>query len=462
MTETTFTPHPARSSQAFRPDGYVALEDYGVLGEGRTVALSALDGGIDWWCVPAIDAPPLFDRLLDPEGGRFSITPTEPFTATRRYRPDSNVLETEFTTATGRARLTESLNSGTAGRLPWCELARRVDGLEGQVTFALDMRLGRRGDTANPYHSKIGEHTVFHVERVLGLFVHDPRISCEWSDEGIVGTIVVGAGERRTVAIVAGRDEPLVVPSIEEIDARIDLSDQEWRDWAARLNCPGLYRDDFIRSALALKLLLYSPSGAIAAAATTSLPERLGGDKNWDYRYAWLRDAGYPAAADGVRRPGHREDVLGAGGGPNLRHDAPGMGVQTPLVLAIAEVDPRLAQPDGVDLIGQGQAVVVVRQTLSIDADPGEPAVVAQRIDQRRAPEARAAREPARQGDRHDAEALDQIAAGEVRVRRTHHLFADQGRRIAAVHRHVGVEPAPDLGRHMGHEVAADLAACVA
>ena len=297
MTETVFTPDPARSSQTLRPDGYVALEDYGVLGEGRTVALSALDGGIDWWCVPAIDAPPLFDRLLDPEGGRFSITPIEVFTATRRYRPDSNVLETEFTTANGRARLTESLNSGTAGRLPWCELARRIDGLEGEVTFALDMRLGRRGDTANPYHSKIGEHTVFHVERVLGLFVHDPRISCEWSDEGIVGTIVVDAGERRTVAIVAGRDEPLVVPSIEEIDARIDLSDQEWRDWAARLNCPGLYRDDFIRSALALKLLLYSPSGAIAAAATTSLPERLGGDKNWDYRYAWLRDAGYTIEA---------------------------------------------------------------------------------------------------------------------------------------------------------------------
>lgn len=297
MNETAFTPDPARASQALRPDGYVGLEDYGVLGEGRTVALSALDGGIDWWCVPAIDAPPLFDRLLDPEGGRFSITPTEAFTATRRYRPDSNVLETEFATANGRARLTESLNSGTAGRLPWCELARRIDGLEGEVTFALDMRLGRRGDTANPYHSKIGEHTVFHVERVLGLFVHDPRISCEWSDEGIVGTIVVGAGERRTVAIVAGRDEPLVVPSIEEIDARVDLSDQEWRDWAARLNCPGLYRDDFIRSALALKLLLYSPSGAIAAAATTSLPERLGGDKNWDYRYAWLRDAGYTIEA---------------------------------------------------------------------------------------------------------------------------------------------------------------------
>ena len=280
-----------------RPDGALPLENYGVLGEGRTVALSGLDGSLDWWAVPAMDAPPLFDRLLDPDGGRFSLTPDQPFTATRRYRDDSNVLETEFVTASGRARLTESLNSGTAGRLPWCELARRIDGLEGAMTFAMEMRPGRRGDTANPYHSKIGAHTVFHVERVLGLFVHDPRIDCVWSDERILADITVCAGERRTVAIVAGRDEPLVAPTIEEIDCRIDLSDQEWKDWSARLHAPSLYRDAFVRSALALKLLLYSPSGAIAAAATTSLPERIGSDKNWDYRYAWVRDAGYTIEA---------------------------------------------------------------------------------------------------------------------------------------------------------------------
>ncbi|WP_037523537.1 glycoside hydrolase family 15 protein [Sphingomonas sp. Mn802worker] len=281
-----------------RIDGYLPLECYGALGDGRSVALSGSDGSIDWWCVPNMDSPPLFDRLLDAEnGGRFVLQPNEPFTVERAYRVDSNVLETVFTTASGRARLTESMNSGTAGRLPWAELARRVEGLGGQVSFDLVMRPGRRGDTVNPYHSTIGKHTVFHVERVLGLFVHDDAVSCDWADEGITGTLTVGPGERCTVAIVAGRDEPLVAPDIRQIDERIDVSDQEWRDWCARLTCPDGDRAAFLRSALALKLLLYSPSGAIAAAATTSVPEWIGGKKNWDYRYAWIRDAGYTIKA---------------------------------------------------------------------------------------------------------------------------------------------------------------------
>jgi len=264
------------------------------LGDGRGIALSGADGSIDWWCVPNMDSPPLFDRLLNADaGGRFVVAPDAPFTATRRYRDDSNVLETVFVTAEGRAMLTESLNSGTAGRLPWAELARRVDGIEGEVSFHVEMRPGRRGDTASPYQARVGRHHVFHVADVLGLFLHDDGIVVERGDEGVTGRFSVRAGERRTLAIVAGADEPLVVPPIAEIDARIDLSDREWRDWTAGLACPDQHRQGFVRSALALKLLLYSPSGAIAAAGTTSLPERVGGTKNYDYRYAWVRDAGY-------------------------------------------------------------------------------------------------------------------------------------------------------------------------
>lgn len=277
-----------------RQDDYLPLEDYGVLGDGRAVALSGADGSIDWWCVPNLDSAPLFDRLLDGEqGGRFVVAPSDPFTVTRRYREDSNVLETVFATATGRAVLTESLNSGTAGRLPWAELARRVEGLEGKVAFRVEMRPGRRADTASPYQSQIGGHHVFHVERVLGLFLHGDGVVVERSDEGVAGRFTVAAGERRIVAIVAGEEEPLVVPPVADIDARIDASDREWRDWAQRVVHAGERRADFVRSALVLKLLLYSPSGAIAAAGTTSLPERVGGSKNYDYRYAWVRDAGY-------------------------------------------------------------------------------------------------------------------------------------------------------------------------
>ena len=162
----------ARAAGGVRMDGYLALEDYGALGDGRSVALSGADGSIDWWCVPNLDSPPLFDRLLDPEeGGRFVVTPTDSFTVERRYRPDSNVLETVFTTATGRAKLTESMNSGTAGRLPWAELGRRIEGLSGSMRFRMEMRPGRRADGASPYHSTIGKHAVFHVGSVLGLLL---------------------------------------------------------------------------------------------------------------------------------------------------------------------------------------------------------------------------------------------------------------------------------------------------
>ncbi len=281
-----------------RTDGFLPLAQYGALGDGRSVALSGADGSIDWWCVPNMDSPPLFDRLLDEDqGGRFVLQPDKPFTVERRYLEDSNVLETVFATENGCARLTESMNSGTAGRLPWAELARRIDGLSGTVRLGLIMRPGRRGNTVSPYHSTIGGRFVFHVGGVLGLFIHSDGVRCDWSDEGVTGEVSVTAGERRTVAVVAGRDEPLIAPSIDEVDQRIDVSDQAWRVWCKGVSFEGNDRKAFLRSALALKLLLYSPSGAIAAAATTSVPESIGGVKNYDYRYAWVRDAGYTIKA---------------------------------------------------------------------------------------------------------------------------------------------------------------------
>ncbi|WP_112383191.1 glycoside hydrolase family 15 protein [Sphingomonas carotinifaciens] len=293
-------PATALSQQGLRhADGYLPLERYGTLGDGRSVVFSGADGAVDWWCVPNMDSPPLFDRLLDAEqGGYFALSPDAPFTVERRYRADSNVLETIFTTDTGRAKLTESMNSGTAGRLPWAEFARRLDGLDGHVRFAVSLRFGRRADTVSPYFAKAGGHDVFHVGHVLGLFRHSDNVQLDPLIDGqITGTVAVGPGERAVVAIVAGEDEPLVCPAIEEIDARIDLSDAEWRQWTERLRCHDRFRALIMRSALALKLLLYSPTGAIAAAATTSLPEGIGGEKNYDYRYAWIRDAGYTIKA---------------------------------------------------------------------------------------------------------------------------------------------------------------------
>lgn len=282
-----------------RTGGYLPLDAYSALGDGRAVALSGADGSIDWWCVPNMDSPPLFDRILSPdEGGRFSITPAKAFEVERAYRKGSNVHETVFITAGGRARLTESLNSGTAGRLPWAELARRLEGVEGSVAFDVEIVFGDRAGTISPYLAANANETAFHAGPVLGILRFSDAVEItERDDRRVRGRITVAAGECAVIAVIAGSDEPLVSPSIAEIDQRIDISDDEWRTWSDRVTYEGPHRETVIRSALALKLLLYSPTGAIVAAPTTSLPECIGGDKNYDYRFAWVRDAGYTIKA---------------------------------------------------------------------------------------------------------------------------------------------------------------------
>jgi len=274
------------------------LERYAALGDGRSVALVGADGSVDWWCVPNLDSEPLFDRLLDPAGGRFSVTPVDACTVERRYRPDSNVLEQVFTTASGRARVTDSLNSGISGRLPWSELARRVEGLEGSVTFHIVVRPGRRLDRANSWREPSPHGDVLHVDGIICAFRTDDAVERTAEDDrGVEARLVTAAGSRATMALLASSDEPLILSGLAAIDARIDRSDQSWREWSGNLACDGRYAADLRRSALALKLLLFSPSGAIAAAATTSLPERIGGNKNYDYRYAWVRDAAFSIKA---------------------------------------------------------------------------------------------------------------------------------------------------------------------
>ncbi|UAK26657.1 DUF5911 domain-containing protein [Sphingomonas nostoxanthinifaciens] len=283
----------------FRSQGFLPLSAYSALGDGRSVALSGDDGSIDWWCVPNLDSPPLFDRLLSPEeGGRFAIVPSGPYSVERRYLEGSNVHETIFVTETGRAKLVECINSGSAGRLPWCELARRIEGLDGHVRLDVEIRFGTRADTCCPYLISSRAGPVFHAGDVLGLIRRSDGFVVDREDDLVFRAhISVSPGDRALIAIIAGESEPLVVPTIDEIDRRIDISHKEWGEWSARIGYDGPYRDLVLRSALGLKILLYSPTGAIAAAATSSLPERIGGDKNYDYRYAWVRDASYTIRA---------------------------------------------------------------------------------------------------------------------------------------------------------------------
>ena len=282
-----------------RRDDVLPLACYGVLGDGRSVALLGADGSIDWWCLPHLDSVPFCDRLLAREdGGRFSITPVDAYTVTRRYRPDSNVLEQEFTTRTGRALITASLNSGISGRLPWTELAQRVEGLEGTVAFAVELRSGRRLQQATPWRETGPGGDVLHLDGLVCAFRTTDGVRRETeSDDRVTARLDTRPASRDVLALLATVDQPLILPDLSTIDARIDRSDRAWREWADNLTVDPRYDEVLKRSALALKLLLFSPTGAIAAAATNGLPERIGGPKNYDYRYGWIRDAGYTIKA---------------------------------------------------------------------------------------------------------------------------------------------------------------------
>src|SRR5215475_993366 len=277
---------------------YLPLRDYSVIGDGRTVALVARDASIDWLCLPDLDSPSVFAAMLDAErGGRFTLHPRDTYEAHRRYLPDTNVLETTFTTPTGAARVTDAMNLPGEGLDPSRELARRVEGLAGRVPmqWRVEPRFGygsapTRLEMRGPYP--------------VATSGSDALAVCSWEagqarcdGAGTGADFEAREGARSTIALVAAHAEPLVFPARAQTEARAEATVSFWRRWAAELTYAGPWRDAVVRSALALKLLVFAPSGAIAAAATTSLPEAIGGGRNWDYRYSWIRDSSFTLEA---------------------------------------------------------------------------------------------------------------------------------------------------------------------
>jgi GH15 family glucan-1,4-alpha-glucosidase len=277
-----------------RTDGYADLRAYAVLGDGRTVALVADDGRIDWFPVPDLDTPPVFAALLDADGGgRVELAPTVPFRLRRQYVVGTNVLVTTYVTDAGSVRVTDAMNTGVAGRLPWTELARRVDGLSGSVPMAWHVAPGTVLGTASPWVQTTLHGPVLRADGIT-LTVRTLGEMTTVSDDGSCsGVFEATAGSRHLVAVVGTEREPVMLPDPADVDAGIDRTVENWRAWTREFHYDGPWGKAVQRSALALKLLLYSPTGAIAAAGTTSLPESRAGGKNWDYRYAWVRDAAY-------------------------------------------------------------------------------------------------------------------------------------------------------------------------
>jgi GH15 family glucan-1,4-alpha-glucosidase len=294
-----------RSTRQVGTTGYRPIHDYALIGDCRGAGLVSRDGSLDWLCFPRYDSPSLFAALLDARaGGRLRVRPGGEFRSERRYRPDTNILETTFRTPSGRFVLRDLLPvcseaDKRASLTPDHEVLRELEGLEGEVEVEI---------VYEPRPDYGRSRPVLEWRGALGLWcqaggsalILRSELPLDLAGDGrsARGVARIRAGERKYLSVSYAEEGPAVIPVLgEAAHGRIERSARWWRDWAARCTYRGPYRDAVIRSALVLKLMAYAPSGAVVAAPTTSLPERIGGVRNWDYRYCWLRDASFTLRA---------------------------------------------------------------------------------------------------------------------------------------------------------------------
>ena len=280
------------------------IQDYAVIGDGRSAALVSRGGSIDWLCWPRFDSPSLFGALLDRRaGGAWSVAPADPAEIERRYLDRTNVLQTRFRTAAGVMTLTDfmpAISEEDKRRLllPEHELVRQVECEQGEVEVLVHFdprpdfgraRFTLRDAGALGLRINMGSWLVA---------LHSGAAFTLAAAGGASARVRLKAGESTTFALTFSAEGPGVVPQLGEVAReKLALTVAWWQRWAARAKYDGPYRDAVVRSALVLKLMVYAPSGALVAAPTTSLPERVGGELNWDYRYCWLRDAAFTARA---------------------------------------------------------------------------------------------------------------------------------------------------------------------
>ena len=268
------------------------IEDYALIGDLQAAALVGRDGSIDWLCLPRFDSPACFAALLDtPEAGRWQVAPVAGGAATRRrYRGDTLVLESEWDTPDGSVRVVDLMP--VRGTAP--DVVRIVEGLTGRVRVRSELRLRFDYGSITPW-VKHGEGTMSAIAGPDAAWLHTP-VPVHGEDWATVAEFDVSAGERVPFVLTwAPSHEP--APQAVDPFAALEETERFWSDWMAQCTYAGEWTGAVRRSLITLKALTYAPTGGIVAAPTTSLPEELGGSRNWDYRYCWLRDASFTLQA---------------------------------------------------------------------------------------------------------------------------------------------------------------------
>ncbi|HWB86258.1 MAG TPA: glycoside hydrolase family 15 protein [Bryobacteraceae bacterium] len=294
---------------------YQPIEDYGIIGDLHSVALVGKNGSIDWCCLPRFDSPSLFAAILDDQkGGRFSIAPADDDVSVKQiYLPETNVLVTRFFTGSGMAEVTDFMpigrESGGETEQDSRQLVRMVKVLRGPMQFHLECRpafdFARR-----PHEVRVspeGRNAVFASAQKQFGFKSSHALARDGG--GVVADFALESGEQAVFALRHREGRADASLAAEPIDGEGLLAEtvRFWRGWVSKSRYQGRWREIVTRSALVLKLLTYLPTGAIVAAPTTSLPEEIGGVRNWDYRYTWVRDAAFSVYS--LMRLGYTEEA---------------------------------------------------------------------------------------------------------------------------------------------------------
>ena len=280
------------------------LEDYGLIGDLEAAALVGRNGAVDWLCLPRFDSASCFSALLgDERHGRWLVAPAGEVQAnSRRYRPGTLVLETDFETSEGAVRVIDFMPRRAQGPP---RVMRIVEGLRGRVPMRMELAVRPDYGSIRPWIEPTSDGVIatagpdaFRLSTPLPLQVEDGTVIAEF-------VAVEGARERLTLTWHLSYEE---TPPVEDADSALARTEAWWREWSGRCKYEGAYRDEVLTSLIALKAMTSETTGAVIAAPTTSLPEEIGGERNWDYRYCWLRDS--VLALEALLAAGYTDEAL--------------------------------------------------------------------------------------------------------------------------------------------------------